>query len=81
MSWEPIAKHGDTIAQVRERLEAENAVALLAFQRELRDSGLDAVQILRALDFARSYAAQQLERALPGIMRDMALTAGAESLH
>lgn len=81
MSWEPIAKHGDTIAQVRERLEAENAAALLAFQRELRDAGLNAVQILKAMDFARSYAAQQLERDLPGIMRDMAVSAGAESLH
>lgn len=81
MSWEPIAKHGDSEAQVRERLEAENEAALLSFQRELREAGLNAVQILKALDFARSYAAQQLERALPGIMRDMALTAGAESLH
>lgn len=80
--WEPIARHGDTAAEVRAGLEEVQAAAIVQWEREqIADGLLPAEVIDAAVRLQTDLAAPALDALVVGVMDGMALSAGAERLH
>lgn len=79
--WEPVATFGMSEDEVRSRLRLMYAGLLDRQLAELREDGFP----LRVLEKARALAEpvqrESIEKALPMLMHNLALSAGGASLH
>lgn len=79
--WEPICKFGDTPEQVRTALQEAQAASLVAWCAEQRAAGLPLSIVLALAAFQERLAADALDAMVERVLRDMAVSAGAERIH
>jgi hypothetical protein len=79
--WEPIATHGDSEEQVRQAILDYAAGKAVEFRLKLRAEGVPIAVIEKAMATFDQIQREQIEKDLPVIMKNMAVTAGARSLH
>ena len=77
----PVAKHGMSEDEVRAALQETQAQLLNDWRREERAAGTPLRIIERLAQAAERESALRIERDLPKIMRDMAVSAGAAAVH
>jgi len=78
--WEPIATHGDTEEEVRAAILDYAAGKAAEFRLKLRADGIPVHWIDKAMAMFDKMQREQLEKDLPQIMRNMAISAGAAPL-
>ena len=79
-AWsEPIASHGDVEGEIRAAMLEWSAAAATEFRLKLRTEGLPLCAIEKAMTLLDNLQRAQIEKDLPQIIRDMAISAGAAS--
>ncbi len=81
MTWAPVASHGMTEEQVRAAIVEAQAELLSIDRSKWRAAGIPPKAIEAASLLWKATAAEQLERDLPMIMKNMAIGAGTASSH
>jgi hypothetical protein len=79
--WLPIATHGDTEDEIRAALLEWSAHAAAEFRSKLRAEGLPLRAVETAMALLDRMQRAQIEKDLPTIMKNMAITAGAARCH
>ena len=77
----PIATHGMSADQVRSALQEVAAQMLNDWRREQRAAGVPLEIIEAGAALSKRLSDEHIERQLPSIMRDLAITAGAAASH
>lgn len=80
MSWDVLGRYGDSEDEIRQASEEAGAAALHDLRMRLRADGYPLGLIERAVALADALQREALDRDLPLVIRDLAVSAGATSM-
>jgi hypothetical protein len=80
-AWRSVCEPGMAEGELRDRLRALAEEELIHATTALRAEGCDAGAVVRFIDEIRTSINEEIEQALPMVMRELAVEAGTERVH
>jgi hypothetical protein len=80
-AWRSVCEPGLAEDEIRERLRALAEEELIHTTAALRAEGHEAAAVGRLIDEVRRLSNEEIEQALPMVVRELAVEAGTERVH